>query len=169
MKTTMFLALGLAAALLSAPASAQSKADKTFITEAIQGNLAEVQMGQLAQKNGGSDEVKNFGKTLETDHGQANTKATQVADEMKVTAPTEPSAKQKKTYEQLSKLNGSAFDRAFAQHMVADHKHDIAQYQKAAKSKDTSLAGYANESLPTLQKHLQMAQSITKGRKTSQR
>lgn len=53
--------------------------------------------------------------------------------------------------------------------MVADHKHDIAQYQKAAKSKDSSLAGYANESLPTLQKHLQMAQSITQGRKTSQR
>jgi len=169
MKSTFFLALGLAAALLSSPASAQSKADKTFITEAIQGNLAEVKMGQLAQQNGGSDEVKNFGKMLETDHGQANTKATQVAEALKVTVPTEPSAKQKKTYDRLSKLQGSAFDRAFGRDMVADHKHDIAQYQKAAKSKDPNVAGYASESLPTLQKHLQTAQSMTQGRKTSQR
>src|SRR5581483_360405 len=140
MKTTLFLALGLAAALLTSPASAQSKADKTFITEAIQGNLAEVQMGKLAQQNGASDEVKSFGKMLETDHGQANTKAKQVADEMKVTAPTEPSAKQKKSYDRLSKLHGAAFDRAFGRDMVTDHKHDIAQYQKASKSKDTGVA-----------------------------
>ena len=170
MKTTLFLALGLAAAaLMSTPASAQSRADKTFITEAIQGNLAEVQMGQLAQKNGGSDEVKNMGKMLETDHGQANTKATQVAEGMNVTAPTEPSAKQKKAYDRLSKLHGAAFDRAFGRDMVTDHRHDIAQYQKAAKSKDSALAGYARDSLPTLQKHLKAAESITQGRKTSQR
>ena len=169
MKTHIILAFSLAAALLSTPAFAQSKADKTFITEAIEGNLAEVQMGQLAQQNGGSDEVKSFGKTLETDHSQANSKATQVAQDLKITVPAEPSAKQKKMHDQLSKLNGAAFDRQFARHMVADHKHDIAQYEKAAKSKDKAVAGYAKESLPTLKKHLQMAQSIEQGRKTSQR
>src|SRR5215471_7515959 len=145
---TLILAAGLAVALIASPASAQSSADKSFIKEAIQGNLAEVQIGQLAQKNGGSDEVKNFGKTLETDHGQANTKATQVAQELKVTPPTEPSAKQRHTYDQLAKLHGAKFDRQFARDMVADHKQDIAKFQKASKSKDSAVAGFASETLP---------------------
>jgi putative membrane protein len=169
MTRSLILALGFAAALLASPASAQSNADKSFIKEAIESNLAEVKMGQLAQKNGGSDEVKNFGKMLESDHSQANTKATQVAEGLKVTAPTEPNAKQKKTYDQMAKLNGAAFDRQFATHMIADHKQDIAKFEKASKSKDPNVAGFASETLPTLQKHLSTAQSISQGRKTSER
>lgn len=166
---TLILAAGLAVALIATPASAQNSADKSFIKEAIQGNLAEVQMGQLAQKNGGSDEVKNFGKMLETDHGQANTKATQVADQLKVTPPVEPSAKQKHAYDQLAKLHGANFDRQFARDMVTDHKQDIAKFEKASKSKDAAVSGFATETLPTLHKHLDAAQSIAQGRKTSQR
>jgi len=166
---TLIMAAGLAVALISSPASAQGSADKTFIKEAIQGNVAEVQMGQLAQKNGSSDEVKSFGRALEADHSQANTKATQVAQEMKVTPPTGPNSKQKHAYDRAAKLTGPNFDREFARHMIIDHKEDIVKYQKASKSKDTAVASYASESLPTLQKHLQMAQSIAQGRKTSQR
>ena len=158
---SMLFAAMFAATLASGSAFAQ--ADQKFIKEAIEGNLAEVQMGQLAQKNGASQGVKDFGRMLETDHGQANTKATSVASALNVTPPTEPNAKQKKDYDKMSKLNGAAFDKAFAAHMVADHKKDIAAYQKASKSKNQQVAGYAGETLPTLQKHLQTAQSLQKG------
>src|SRR5205085_3713065 len=103
-----------------------AQADQRFIKEAIEGNLAEVQMGQLAQKNGASQGVKDFGQMLVTDHSQANTKATSVASSLKVTPPKEPNAKQKKEYEKMSKLNGELFDKDFAAHMVMDHKKDIA-------------------------------------------
>ena len=74
---TRFLVPVLAAALiLAAPlASAQDKASQKFLTKAIEGNYAEVEMGKLAQRNGGSDAVKSFGKMLEADHGEANQKA----------------------------------------------------------------------------------------------
>jgi putative membrane protein len=36
--------------------------------ECVEGNYAEVSMGDLAQKNGQSDGVKSFGKMLSTDH-----------------------------------------------------------------------------------------------------
>jgi putative membrane protein len=74
-----------------------------------------------------------------------------------------PNAKQKKEYGKMSKLSGAAFDKAFAQHMVADHKKDIAAFQKETKSKNPQVAGFASETLPTLQKHLQTAQSLQKG------
>jgi putative membrane protein len=57
-------------------------------------------------------------------------------------------------------LSGEAFDRAFAKNMVDDHKKDIRTYEKEAKKSNDPAAGYANEALPTLKKHLEAAQSL---------
>jgi putative membrane protein len=81
--------------------------------------------------------------------------------------PVEPNAEQKQMYERLSKMSGAQFDKEFAQHMVDDHKQDIGKYQEEAKSKGP-LAAFAQETLPTLQKHLQTAESLSR-QKSSQR
>lgn len=136
-----------------------SKADQTFLKEAIQGDMAEVQMGQLAQQKGQAEDVKQFGQMLQQDHGQHLQQAQQQAQQFGVTPPTEPSAEAKKMHEKLSKLSGAQFDKQFAKDMVADHKKDIAKYQKQAKGKGP-LASFAEQTIPTLQKHLQTAQQI---------
>ena len=63
-KTTV-LAVGLAGALAATGAIAQTKqADKDsqkFIKAAIQGDIAEVDVGTLAQEKGQSDAVKQYG------------------------------------------------------------------------------------------------------------
>ena len=47
--------------------------------------------------------------------------------------------------------------------MVADHKEDVAEFQKQAKSGgDADLKGFASKTLPTLQEHLTMAESTDK-------
>ena len=84
----------------------------------------------------------------------------QEAQQMGVTRPSEPNAKQKKMYDHLSSLSGPQFDRQFAQAMVSDHKEDIGKYQKEARSKGP-LADFAQQTIPTLQKHLQTAESLT--------
>src|SRR4051794_15403608 len=162
MRAITILFAGIVAATLASGSAFAQGADQKFVKEAIEGNLAEVQMGQLAQQNGASQGVKDFGRMLQNDHGQANGKATSLASSLQVTPPTEPNAKQKNDYAKMSKLNGAAFDKAFAAHMVADHKKDIAAYQKASKSKNQTVASYASETLPTLQKHLETAQSLQK-------
>jgi putative membrane protein len=160
--------VAMAALLVSGSASAQDKASQPFLTEAIQGNLAEVQMGQLAQKNGSSDAVKQFGQMLVKDHGESNQKAMSVASSMGVTAPTQPNSKQKATYNRLAKLTGNQFDRAFAKDMIADHKSDIRAFEKESTKNDAA-GSYAKETLPTLRQHLQAAESLqptTAGRRT---
>jgi putative membrane protein len=150
--------------LSAATATAQDKAKpatQKFLTEAIQGNFAEVQMGELAQKNGQSQDVKNLGQMLVSDHNSANQKATEAAQSLGVTPPSGPNAKQKADYDKMSKMNGAAFDKMFAQHMVKDHRKDIKQYQNAAKNQDAA-GQYAQNALPTLQKHLETAQSLTR-------
>ncbi len=135
---------------------------EAFLKEAIQGNLAEVQMGQLAQKNGSSDAVKTFGKTLEMDHGKGRDETVKLAKAMKMDPPTEPSAEAKSMYMKLAKLNGAAFDKEFASHMVMDHKKDIAAYEDEAKEKNGDVSKYATETLPTLKKHLATAEALAK-------
>lgn len=143
-----------------------SKADQKFLTEAIEGDMAEVNMGKLAQQKGQADDVKKFGETLVQDHGQHLQKAQAMAQQMGVTPPTAPSAKQKSAYEKLNKASDSQFDREFKQAMIKDHKEDIAKYQKEAKSKGP-LAEFAQQTVPTLQKHLQMAEALGRSAPTT--
>ena len=153
------LILAALAAFLLPLAACSDSPNQKFISEAIEGNLAEVQMGQLAQKNGQSEGIKSYGKKLVQDHGAANVKARQAATQMGVTPPNEPSRQQKSDYEKMAKLAGRDFDREFAKHMVMDHKKDIAAFEKAAQ-KDDPAAVFAKETLPVLREHLRMAEQL---------
>jgi len=162
MSKKLMMSLAFATALVGSTigVQAQNKAGQAFLMKAMEGNLAEVALGQLAQQKGGSDGVKNYGRQLETDHSAANQKAMTIATSMSVTPPTKPDKKHQETYEKLSKLSGPAFDREFVKVAVTEHKKDIAEYEKEAKQPNNPVAGYASETLPDLQKHLQMAQSL---------
>jgi putative membrane protein len=157
----IFVSLGTATliAISIANASAKDKPNETFLKKAIEGNFAEMSMGDLAQKNGQSDDVKSYGKMLSTDHAAANQKAMDAAKGLGMNPPSGPNAKQKADYDKMSKMSGTAFDKMFATHMVADHQKDIAEYKKATKIKDAA-GEYAAGQIDTLQKHLDAAKSL---------
>jgi putative membrane protein len=163
MKTRLALlsAAVMSAAILSAPLAlaANTKADG-FMKKAIAGNLAEIKVGQLAQQKGVTDGVRQFGTVLEQDHSKANQQAMTVASSMGVTSPAAPSRKEQAEYRHLASLSGSAFDKAFVKAMVKDHKKDIAEYEKEAKATNSPAASYAQQILPDLHKHLQLAESL---------
>jgi len=156
--TAAALALAIGLAGMSA-AQAAGKTGSKFIKEAIQGNLAEVKVGQLAQEKGNSEGVKEFGATLVKDHQMANQSATQVAQQMNVTPPEQPGLKQQAVYKKLSALSGEQFDREFAKSMVKDHKQDIAEYRQEAQASGPA-ADYAKQTLPKLRDHLKMAEDL---------
>jgi len=137
--------------------------DAHFAKEAAQGDMAEVKLGQLAQEKGSNDTVKSFGKRMVDDHSKAGDKLKEVAARQSITLPTDISAKDQATYDGLAKLNGAAFDRAYARDMVKDHQTDVAAFQKEANAgKDDSLKSFAAETLPTLQDHLKQAKEMMK-------
>lgn len=161
----MFLSLGTATlmAVSIASASAKDKQSETFLTKAIEGNFAEVSMGDLAQQNGQSDDVKSFGRMLSTDHAAANQMAMDAAKGLGMNPPSGPNAKQKADYEKMSKMSGASFDKTFATHMIADHQKDIAEYKKASKNRDAA-GEYASSQIDTLQRHLDAAKSLRAGK-----
>jgi putative membrane protein len=137
--------------------------DKQFVMKAAQGGMAEVELGQLATSNAESQEVKDFGQRMVTDHSKANDQLKQVAEQKGVTLPADLPAKEKALKDHLSKLKGEQFDRAYMQHMVMDHKKDVAEFKKASAScKDPDVKNFASQTLPTLEDHLKQAQQVAK-------
>jgi putative membrane protein len=162
--TRNLIVAGLALAMALA-VSAQARnnnvdsASKKFLTTAIQGDLAEIEVGKLAQQNGQSEDVKSFGQQLVKDHSEHNEKAQALAKRLGIDPPTAPSFAQKATYLKLKMLSGATFDRSFASAMVKDHRTDIKDYQKQSGKNDPT-GPFAKETLPTLEQHLKMAQSV---------
>lgn len=135
-----------------------------FIKEAAMGGKMEVQMGQLAEQRGQSQDVKTLGQTLVRDHTMANQKLEQIAQQKGVTL--DKGAGDQKHQHQLQKLqshSGAEFDKAFVQNAIKDHKKDIAEFERAEKNlQDEQLRGFINETLPKLRNHLQMAQNAAR-------
>jgi putative membrane protein len=152
-----------AASATSKSSTRSATPDVHFAKEAARGGMAEVKLGQLAQEKGSSDMVKTFGKRMVDDHSKAGDKLKEVASHESITLPSDLSAKDQATYDRLSKLNGAAFDRAYARDMVKDHETDVAAFQKEANAgKNDSLKSFASETLPTLQDHLKQAKEMMK-------
>ena len=182
-KTYAMLAIGVAGALAAGTAMAQmsppapdraakasnkpaDKASQKFIKAAIEGDIAEIDVGKLAQEKGQSEAVKQFGAMLVKDHGAHKAKAEEVASQLGVTPPTGSTFGEKATYAKLKLLSGDTFDRSFAKTMVKDHQEDIKEFQKEA-SKNDAAGQLAKETLPTLRKHLQAAQQLTAQKQSS--
>jgi putative membrane protein len=137
--------------------------DQTFIKEAVQGNIAEVRLGELAAQRAENADVRKFGETLRMDHQAGLKRTTNIAKSLKVEPPTEPTTEARGFYEGLSQLSGAEFDAAFVSHMVSAHEAEIAKYSRNANSDDDAVATMIAETLPKLKAHLATAQALQKG------
>jgi putative membrane protein len=135
--------------------------DEAFVRNAAEGGMAEVKLGQLAEEKAQSEEVKKFGRRMVEDHTKANEELKQIAQRENINLPTAESRKDSQEYESLSKLSGEAFDRAYAQEMVKDHQKDVSEFkQMATSAQNPALKQFAQQTLPTLESHLQEARQM---------
>src|SRR3978361_1619174 len=107
-----------------------STADKTFATKAAAGGQAEVALGRLATEKAGSQQVRQFGQQMVTDHSQANQELMAIAKQQNLTLPTKPDSASVSTEQRLQASSGAAFDSAYTRDMVQDHQQDVADFQK---------------------------------------
>src|SRR6185369_13026718 len=145
------------------PAADQNKgglaaADRKFVMEVAHGGMAEVELGKLAAEKGSSDAVKQFGQRMVDDHSKANDELKTLAQNKKITLPTEIGAEEKALRDRLVKLSGPAFDQAYMKAMLSDHLKDVSEFRTESRSgKDPDVKAWAAKTLPTLEQHLKMA------------
>jgi putative membrane protein len=141
--------------------SHEAGAKETFIRNAAEGNMAEVKLGELAQQKAQNPEVKKFAERMIQDHSKAEEELKQVASHEHVNLPTGTSAKTGATYRSLEKLSGPEFDKAYARTMLQDHQKDVSEFKREASTlPDGPAKQYAQQTLPTLESHLQEAKQM---------
>jgi putative membrane protein len=155
-----FLGGSIAAAFMLIGATSRA-ADPPVTADVLQklheSNQKEIQAGKMAEKNGQSKQVKDYGKMLVKDHSAADKKVSALAKQETIDLPA-PAAG---AHEMSGMAADPSFDGKFAQEMLEDHKKDIAEVTEARdNTKDAKLKKLLSDMLPTLQKHEEAAQKI---------
>jgi putative membrane protein len=142
-----------------------SPMDKMFVAKAMQGGMAEVQLGQLTLQKSSDDQVKQFAQHMIDEHTRMIDQMKPVAQQLGVSVPNKVSKKDTKTMAKLEGLSGSAYDQAYIQDMVKDHKQDLSDFQTEASSgQDQTTKDAANQGSKIISQHLQMIEQIAKDR-----
>jgi putative membrane protein len=133
---------------------------QAFLNYAAQDDLAEIQLAKIVDQKSNDNNLKQMAQKLGSDHQQNLQKLQQIAEQQGVTLPDKLDAKRQAKLDRLSKLSGSEFDKAYVREQVKDHRKDIAKFQKEeASTNNPAIKSFASETLGTLQKHLQIAES----------
>ena len=155
---------GQAGATASGSGAQLSRSDQKMIMSMAQANLAEIEMGRMAQNKSQSDQVKNFAQQMIDDHSKALTEVQQVAQARGITLPNELDRSHRAKADKLAAMSGDAFDRAYMQQAgVSDHKKNHSMLQSAqSKARDPDLKALAARTLPIVDQHLNSAQQLHK-------
>ena len=142
--------------------TAQNFGDQAFVTKALEGGMAEVELGKLAADKSQSQDVKQFAQKMVNDHSQMGDKWFQpLAKELGVSEPKGPSKKDKKLIEKLQGLSGQQFDTEYIQAMVKDHQEDLKEFQNEAQAaQDPNVKQVAEQGAKVISQHLQMIEQI---------
>lgn len=132
--------------------------DAQFLVTAAEINLEEINLGQLAQKNGMIPEVSKLGKMMETEHNKALDELKTLAAKKQVTLPSTITDNGLDANSKLTKKTGKDFDKEYCAMMVDGHKKAIDKFEKASTSaSDQDIRTWAAGMLPTLRMHLDHA------------
>lgn len=161
MNTTPLKHFGLACVLsFSALASAVAAESNSFVENATQGGILEIEAAKLALQKSQSSDVREFATTMQADHTKVNQELTALAKKQNIEVPDEASMidKAKKL---LLEMRDESFDKGYAGNQVAAHEQTIELFKKQAESKENpELQAFAKEKLPALEHHLEMAKQL---------
>jgi len=138
----------------AALASDVNKKDTEYLQKTAQGTMAEVKMGEMAQKQAADERVKQFGKRMVDDHGKDLQNIRQLASQKHVTLPDAPDEKQTREAEKLAKLSGTDFDKEYVKYEMKDHEDDVKESGKTMKkATDPDVKNFASAEYQTVVAH----------------
>ena len=155
----MILAIALAAASLS---------DAQVVTKLHKVNQDEIQAGQLARKQCTTDYCKEYGDLLIADHTKADDQLKALSKRtglsMTETLPQDEIAKMHVMHskmDQVKKLKGEEFDKAFGQVMENGHADVISMLNQARDSaRNPELKTWIGENIGVLHAHETRARAL---------
>jgi putative membrane protein len=153
-----------------APAQSQqgqkvSSATQQFVQKAAITDMFEIKAGDLVQQKAQSNDYKQFGQMIKTDHTKTSDQVKSMAKNMPgLQLPTDLDSAHKSKFDKLQSLSGAQFEDQFKKDVVAGHQDAIKLFEGYAQKGDNAdLKKFAQDTLPKLKEHLQHAQALPKG------
>lgn len=132
-----------------------------FVYKVASGSMMEIQLSDLAQRNGLNQKVKEFGAMMVKDHTKASNELKNLANSKKLTLPVTLEKDVQDRIDSMSLQSSAGFDLKYMEMMVQAHKKDVAEFEKATTTlKDPDLKAYAVKTLPVLKMHLNEAEKL---------
>jgi len=131
--------------------------DKMFAMKATQVGIAEIKTSQLAVQKTHNMRVMAVAKRMIKEHTAANEELKTVAQDKRMTLPSDTDPKHKAALRKLSRLSGTAFDKAYMAGQEKDHAATIKLFQnEIATGQDKDVTAFASKNLPNIQDHTRM-------------
>jgi putative membrane protein len=113
-----------------------SNGDKDFVKDLAAANIAEVELGRMAQDRAATPEVKSFAQMMVDDHTKANESLTAMASRHNIPVPSAMDDKHNDLRDKLAKKTGADFDKDYVDAMVDGHQ-DVLDKLGSRVDKDT--------------------------------
>src|SRR5512133_605644 len=157
-----------------APALAQTAAagptDPQIAAIVVAANQADIDAAKLAKSRTKNKDVKAFAETMIRDHEAANKQAKALVKKLKVKPEANPTSKSladggKKNVQELKKLKGAEFDKAYIDQEVVYHQQvlDAINSTLLPNAKNPELKALIEKVTPTFQAHLDHAKQLQSG------
>ena len=125
--------------------------------------LFEMRLADTAKIYAAFEETKKLAMKVSDLHSDLNAQLATLAGQRSVVLPGDITSKQLQTLNKMSKIKGTAFDKAYIDTALARHKTNIDLYQEYIKRcKDSALIGCFKTATPLFQKHMDWAVLTTK-------
>lgn len=130
------------------------KKDVKFLVEAASSSRMEIELGQMAQQKGASQQVKDYGAMMVRDHTKATEELKSVVSSKGASIPDTLMPKHRAMMDRLNGLEGAEFDKAYMAVMRDAHENDIDEFEDETKdARDADVKAFATKQLPVLQQH----------------
>lgn len=135
-----------------------SRHDRQCVEDAVRANIAEHELGKLAEQRTASPGAKQFAERMASDHGEAGAELREAARAKGITRPARPKHAEKREMGELGKLSREQFDREYIDHMIKDHGKDAKEFREEAReAKDPDVTKFVDRIPATLEERLRMA------------
>jgi putative membrane protein len=154
--------VGCAGSMIAVSAhAAVTDSDKTFLTNAAQGNLDEIKLGELAEQKSTNPQVKAFAHTMIVQHKMLEQKMAPFAQQWSIVPPTTLDSENQQEFDKLSALSGSEFDKEYVSNAVQQHKQTLDAFdQELNTTSDQQFKQAVMKGKSVVAAHLKMAEGL---------
>jgi predicted outer membrane protein len=134
-----------------------------FIRDVGADNVLQIELARMARDKAKNSQVRQFASRIINDHSRLQNQWNALASKQGMPSQPGMGPNHREKIDQLKKVNGKNFDKAFMILMVQENDHMVRYWQNEGRySQSGEVRRLSNDGLPTLQQDLNQAKQVAR-------